>query len=213
MADKGKILLIGGGGHCKSVLDSIMSLNEYSEIGIIDITFDASALGVPVIGNDSDLKDLFLSGWKAAFITVGSVGSTKKRHDICEMLKAIGFDIPIVIDPSACVSKKAIIGEGTFIGKNAVVNADCKVGSFAIINSGSVVEHDCCVGDYSHISPGAVLCGQVSVGSDTHIGAGSVVKQGLTVGDNSMIGIGSVVVNSIPDNVKAFGNPCKVISE
>ena len=60
-----KILLVGGGGHCKSVLDSVQLLNQFSEIGIIDniLNIGKLVLGVPVIGCDNDLAQLFSRGY------------------------------------------------------------------------------------------------------------------------------------------------------
>ena len=45
------------------------------------------------------------------------------------------------------------------------------------------------------------------------IGEGVKVLKGVTIGKNSVIGAGSVVTKSIPDNVIAAGNPCKVIKQ
>lgn len=50
----------------------------------------------------------------------------------------------------------------------------------------------------------------IKVGSDVWIGGNTVVVPGATIGSNVVIGAGSVVVGDIPDNVVAFGNPCKV---
>jgi len=91
-----------------------------------------------------------------------------------------------------------------------VINAGSEIGICAIINSCAVVEHDCSVGAFSHISPGTILCGGVSIGSGAHVGAGAVVRQQLSIGHNSIIGMGSVVTRDIPENVIAFGNPCKI---
>ena len=205
-----KLLLIGGGGHCHSVLDSVLSLSEYDEIGIID-TIDSSYLGVSVIGVDEDIQRLFNEGWTDAFITVGSVGDTAIRRKLYKMVKKIGLTLPTIIDPSAIIGNSVTVGEGSFVGKMAVVNAGSSVGVCAIINTGAILEHDCTVGNFTHISPGAVLCGQVSVGGDSHVGAGSTVKQLIKVGENCLIGAGSVVVKDIPFGVKAYGNPCKVV--
>ena len=204
-----KLLLIGGGGHCHSVLDSVLKLNEYDAIGIVDYSND-TVNGIPVVGNDEDLPRLRKNGWTDAFITVGSVGNTSLRHRLFQMVKNEGFTVPSIVDPTAIVADDAEIDEGCFIGKGAIVNAGSKIGKAAIINTGAIIEHDCIVGEFAHISPGAVLCGQVTVGNDTHIGAGSVVRQQIEIGNNSLIGAGSVVVKNIPVNVKAFGNPCKV---
>lgn len=208
---KRRILLLGGGGHCRSVLDSLLALNEYDDIGIIDISEEASVGSIPVVGNDSDLFRLFQEGWKEAFITVGSIGSTSVRRKLFCNLKELNFNIPSIIDPSAILAKGINISEGTFIGKGAIINSDVKIGKCAIINSGAIIEHNCLIGDFCHISTGASLCGQVFVGSDSHIGASSVIRQNIHIGKNALIGIGSVVVNDISDNVKAFGNPCKVV--
>ncbi len=51
------------------------------------------------------------------------------------------------------------------------------------------------------------------MGSDSHIGAGTMVRQFVKIGNNSLIGMGSVVIRDIPSNVKAYGNPCKVVEQ
>ncbi|WP_242827239.1 acetyltransferase [Butyrivibrio hungatei] len=208
---KSKLLLIGGGGHCKSVLDCVLSLDKYSDIGIIDSEIGTKIMDIPVIGSDDDLPNLFKSGWSDAIVTVGSVGNTRVRHKLYEMLKAIGFNMPVIVDSTAIVADKVEIGEGTFIGKGAIVNSETSIGCCTIINSGSIVEHECNIGAFCHISTGATLCGQVKVGDDAHVGAGTVVRQCITIGSNTLIGCGSVVVENVPDKVKAYGNPCKVV--
>lgn len=205
------LLLIGGGGHCRSVLDCLISMGKYRQIGIVDHDRSASVLGISVVGNDGNLSELMQDGWTSAFITVGSIGSTAVRRRLCHIIKELGFEIPIIIDPTAIIASEAEIKEGAFIGKRAVVNSGSRIGSCAIINTGAIVEHDCCIGDFSHISPGTTICGQALIGSDTHIGAGAVVRQGLSIGSNTLIGAGSVVVKNIPGYVKAYGNPCKVV--
>lgn len=82
-----------------------------------------------------------------------------------------------------------------------------------ILNSGCIVEHQCRIASFVHVAPGVVLCGGVTVGKGSHIGAGSVVKEGITIGENVLIGAGSVLVRDTPDNVVAFGNPCRVIKQ
>ena len=205
-----KLLLIGGGGHCHSVIDSVLALKSFDSIGIVDPS-DADYNGVPVVGADEDIPSLIKDGWTYAFITVGSVGNTAIRRRLYEMVISLGLTIPAIIDPTAVLAKDAVIQEGVYIGKKAIVNAGSVIDKCAIINTGAIVEHDCHIGEFSHISPGTVLCGQVSVGKDSHVGAGSVVRQQTVIGSNTLIGMGSVVVKDMPDDVKAFGNPCKVV--
>ena len=212
--DAGKrLLLIGGGGHCRSILDCVLSRGLYEKVGIVDFdqTASASALGVSVVGTDDTLPQLLNDGWTDAFISVGSIGSTGLRRKLYKMIKIIGFSVPSIIDPTATISREVIIDEGVFIGKGAIVNTGSRIGTCVIINTGAIIEHDCEIGTFAHVSPRTILCGQVSVGDDTHVGAGSVVRQGIKIGACSVIGIGSVVVKDITDNVKAYGNPCRVV--
>lgn len=203
-----KLLLIGGGGHCRSVLDTLTELNIFDEIGIVDKSLKSSNLNI--VGTDNDLPDLFENGWKYAFITVGSIGNTDSRRTLYLQAQNIGFEFPIIVDKSAIVSRNAQIGEGTFIGKRVVVNTESVIGTCGIINTGAIIEHDCKLGDFVHIAPGTTICGEGKIGNDSHIGAGSSVRQQISIGENCLIGVGSAVVSDIPDNSIAYGNPCKV---
>ena len=205
-----KLLLIGGGGHCHSVLDSVLAMGTYDEIGIVD-NIDSSFLGVSVVGNDKDIPYLIQASWTDAFVAVGSVGDTRIRRQLYEMIKKHGLMVPTIIDPTAIVAQGVEIEEGVFVGKRAVINTGCTIGTCAIINTGAIIEHDCKIGSFSHISPGTTICGQVKVGDSSHVGAGSVIKQLIEIGNEALIGAGSVVVKNIPNNIKAYGNPCKVV--
>lgn len=206
-----KLLLIGGGGHCHSVLDSVLNLETYEQIAIVDKNSCAGTQTVPVIGQDKDLAYLFHSGWREAFIAIGSVGNTSKRRWLYSLATKIGFSIPNIIDPSAIIAKDVQLKQGIFVGKRAFINARSRIGECAIINSGAIVEHDCIIGEFVHVSPGTVLCGQVQVENDAHVGAGSVVRQQIKIGSRALVGIGSVVVKDIPKDARAYGNPCKVM--
>ena len=211
--ESNRLLLIGGGGHCSSVADCLP--DSFQEIGIVGIDSEKGKVlyGIRVVGCDDDMQHLYHNGWKYAFITIGSVGQTARRREKARELEHIGFRFPTVMDTTAVVSGKAEISEGAFIGKRACVNTNCRIGRHVIINTGAILDHGCTIGDFAHISPGAVLCGDVIIGDDSHVGAGSVVKQGVMVGRNVLIGAGSVVLHDLPDNVLAYGNPCRIIEE
>ena len=53
----------------------------------------------------------------------------------------------------------------------------------------------------------------VTIGDNVWIGAGTVILPGVSIGDNTVVGAGSIVTRSIPANVVAYGNPCRVIRE
>lgn len=209
-----RILLIGGGGHCKSVLDSLITSSNFTDIAIIDTkkNLGKEILNRKIIGTDDDLEKLFEEGYKNAFITVGSIGDTRLRRKLFNMVNRIGFNIPSIIDSSAVVSKNTRIARGIFVGKNAVINAGAIISEGTIINTGTIIEHDCRVDEFAHIAPGAVLCGDVVIEENVHIGARAVIKQQIRIGNDSTIGMGSVVLDDIPPNSIAYGNPCVINS-
>lgn len=208
-----KIVLVGGGGHCKSVLDSLLLDKSYSEICIVDKkeNIGKKILGITVIGCDDDLPILITKGFGKAFITVGSIGNPSLRRDLFILAKKYGYQLPNIFDPSASLSKNAKLSEGIFIGKNAVVNAGSVLMDGVIINTGAIIEHDCEIRSFAHIAPGSVLGGGVIIGANTHIGSNSVVKQELRIGSDTVIGMGSVVTKDMESNSFAYGNPCKKV--
>lgn len=204
-----KIILVGGGGHAKSVIDTIIRNNEYEIVGILDTKekISETILGIEIIGTDKLAKKLFDEGITNAFISLGSIGNTDLRRKLAEETKEIGFSFPKIIDKSAVVSNFSKIEEGVFVGKGAIINADVVIKSFSIINTNSVIEHDSVIGEYSHISPSATLCGEVKVGSRSHIGANSTIIQGIKIGSDVLIGAGSTIINDIEDSKVVVGSP------
>lgn len=219
MLQNRKLLLLGAGGHAKSIADTVLGLALYDEIGMVgkEGTEPLSELeagsygGLKEIAKEDQLEALFAMGYSDAFIAVGSIGDITVRQAIYSKLKRIGFRIPNIIDKSSVVSKYSTLGEGIYIGKKAVVNTNTFIGNCAIINTAAVIEHECHIGDFVHVASGSILCGNVHVGNGTHIGAGSMIKQGVHIGAGTMIGMGSVVLRDVGDYVTAYGNPCRVV--
>lgn len=207
-----RIVLIGAGGHAKTIIDTIERLGQYEIAGFVDLDDVGKELyrGYRVIGHDDDLDGVYQSGICNAFIAIGFIGKSNTRRRLYEYLKAAGFSIPVIIDPTAIVAGDAEIGEGTYIGRRAVINADARIGKNCIINTGAIIEHECRVGDFSHIAVGTVLCGQAEVGENTFVGANATVLQGIGIGSNSTVGAGAVVIKEVPNESIAIGVPAQI---
>lgn len=207
------IILIGGGGHCKSVIDTIKGLKEFDIVGILDIEekIGEKIDDIEIVGTDEELAYYYNRGIGYTFITVGSIGNPRLRIDLYNKAINLGYKFPILIDRTAIVSDNAKVGQGTFIGKGAIINFGVSIGINCIINTGAIIEHDCSIGDYCHIAPGSTLSGGAIVGENTHVGTNSTIIQNIKIGSNCLIGAGSVVVKDIGDNVKAYGNPCREV--
>jgi sugar O-acyltransferase (sialic acid O-acetyltransferase NeuD family) len=188
------IILIGAGGHCKSVIDVIEQEGRFEIAGIVDKPeFSGSdILGYPAIGNDSDLGNL-ANKYQYALITVGQIGSTDLRIKLFDLALKAGFKLPSIVSPRAYVSKHATLGQGTVIMHDSVVNASASIGKNCTINSKALIEHDATIEDFCHISTAAVINGGVIVRQGSFIGSGVITKQYIEIKKNSFIKAGSLV--------------------
>ena len=188
------IILIGGGGHCKSVIDVIEQEGKFKIAGIVDKPelLSSKVLGYSVIGNDSDLSSL-VKKYQCALITVGQIKSPDLRIKLFSLANKVGFFLPSIISPRAYVSKHAVVGKGTIVMHDVLINTNAKIGDNCIINTKSIVEHGSNIGDHCHISTNAVINGDVVVGSGSFIGSGAVTKEGIRINDNFFAKAGSVV--------------------
>ncbi len=201
-----KLILIGGGGHCKSVIDVAESAG-YTILGILDKPSEVGkkVLAYEVIGSDADMGKY---ANEAEFIvTVGQIKSPEVRIRLHQMLADAGCQLATIISPTAHVSKYATVGEGTVVMHQAVVNADAKIGKGCIINTMANIEHDAIIGDYSHISTGAMVNGECKVGERSFIGSQAVLANCISVGADIVVGAGSLVRKSIAEKGIYSGNP------
>lgn len=185
------IILVGYGGHAKSVADCIERQKQYRIIGYTDLEKHESVY--EYLGTDDVLRDYYRQGITNAAVCVGFLGKGCIREKIYENLKSIGYTLPVIRDPSSIVSSSALIGEGTFIGKQSVVNAGARIGKMVIVNSMALIEHECDVDDFSHVAVSAVLCGQVTVGRAAFIGANATVIQGKVISSYQSVPAGAVI--------------------
>lgn len=204
------LILVGGGGHCKSVID-VAEFAGYTILGILDRPEEVGkkVLGYDVIGTDDEMVKYVD---KADFIvTVGQIKSPDLRIKLHQMIEKVGGHLATIIAPTAHVSKYATIGEGTVIMHHAFVNAEANIGKGCIINTASAIEHEAIVGDYCHISTGAIVNGGAKVGEESFVGSQTVISQCVTIGSRAVIGAGSAVVSDLPANCIAVGVPAKPI--
>lgn len=194
-----EIIIIGNGGHAKSVAEVIERQGFYRIAGYV-VSDELEVIeeeNYPVIGRDKDLKSIYQSGIHYAVIGIGFLGKDTVRKKLYKILKEIGYLFPVIYDPTAIISSKTNIGEGTFLGKGVIVNVGAKIGKASIINTKAIIEHDCQIGDFSHIAVGAVLCGGVYIGNETLVGANATIIQGRIVGNRCIVGAGEVIRKNI----------------
>jgi acetyltransferase-like isoleucine patch superfamily enzyme len=111
------------------------------------------------------------------------------------------------------ISKTSSIGIGALINSKVSIAAHTTIGDFVSINRHVSIGHHTHIGDYCSINPGTNIAGNVTIGEGTMIGMGTNILNQVKIGKNTIIGAGSVVTKDIPDNVVAYGSPCKVIRD
>lgn len=209
---KESLVLIGGGGHCKSCIDVIESEGRYEIAGILDLpeNIGHEISGYKVIGVDDDIPELS-KAYKNFFITMGHIKSPDFRKKMFAYLDSLGVNIPAIISPKAHVSGRARIGRGTIVMHHALVNSEAVIEDNCIINSGSFIEHEAFVGSHCHISTKAILNGQCRVGNECFIGSGTILANNIIIADNVILSAGSLVLRNIDKPGLYIGNPLRKI--
>ncbi|RPI80391.1 MAG: hypothetical protein EHM41_22825 [Chloroflexi bacterium] len=200
--DPTQILIYGGGGHGKMVIELLQSLHSYKINGILDDGREVGTTisGKPVVGGKEKLPELYQKGIRLAINAVGGIGNIQIRIRIFRILAAEGFACPVLIHPTARVDASAVFSEGAQVFTNAYVGPDVKVGFGVILNTGVIVSHDCQIGDFVNISPGAVLAGDVRIGPGALIGMGATVNLGVKIGMGARIGNSATVKADVPES-------------
>lgn len=204
-----RIVVLGGGGHARVILDILAQAEEFEVMGFTsrDAEQQTTALsGYPRLGTDEALPELFSSGIRHAFV---AVGDNKRRKRCFGELTSMGFTMVNVISRHAVISPRASLGLGVGIMPGAVINIGTVIGDGAIVNTNASVDHDCTIGAFAHIAPGTALAGNVKVGSGALLGVGSRVIPGVTIGANSTVAAGAVVIHDLPPDLFAAGVPAR----
>ncbi len=194
------IIIIGAGGHARSITDVVESDGDFQIHGFVDsnLNIGDKFCGYDVIGSDDDLSDI-LPHAENALIGIGQISNPNIRQNLFQLLKEKGFKLPAISSPSSIISVNSFVGQGTIIMHGAIVNSGAKIGENCIINTGSIIEHDVEVGDNTHISTGVIVNGSSKVGKSSFIGSGSVIRNNINIGERCLVGMGSKVLNDLPD--------------
>jgi sugar O-acyltransferase (sialic acid O-acetyltransferase NeuD family) len=196
------LIIFGGGGHAKSIIDLVLAEKKWSIIGIVDdgIEKGSSILGIPVLGDSSILPSLRETGIHNAVNAVGGIGDVQSRLAVFERLRGAGFTLPTVVHPHAFIEPSARVGDGCHLLYGVYVGSDVRIGFGCLLNSGVILSHDCVLGDYVNLSPGALFAGAVTVGDRAQVGMGVTINLGLHIGAGARVGNSAVIKADVPDD-------------
>jgi sugar O-acyltransferase (sialic acid O-acetyltransferase NeuD family) len=197
-----KVVLLGAGGHARVLLDVLEQHSLYEIVGFVDANpalRGTRVNGFPVLGDDDLLPELSRNGVRHAVVAIGSTRLNARREFCYRYAVSLGFHMLAVIADSSYISPSAKLGESCSILHQAVVGAGSCLGRNVIVNAGAIVEHDCWIEDHVHIAAAACVAGNVRVGENSYLGLGCRVRQGIKIGRNVMVSMGSIVVKDLPD--------------
>jgi len=200
-SDKPYLLVYGGGGHAKAVIEMVLQMDAFSIAGIVDdrIPVDTLVLGIKVLGGREILPHLVAQDVRLAANGVGGILDIGVRVKIFELLEGYGFSFPAIIHPRATLEPSARVSDGVQVFANAYVGSEAVLHPRCMVNTNAVVSHDCEIGAYSHIAPGALLAGHVHVGKRTLIGMGVTTSIGVKIGSGVRIGNSAMIHADVPD--------------
>lgn len=205
-----EIVMVGGGGHARSILEVIREPDSRSRVvGYLDSGPVAvlRELGIPHLGTDADaevprnsygmLGMAALTGWRTRLERVARLD-----HRFSGWAR--------VCSTSASVAPDVELGCGTVVMPGAVIRAGVTVGEHCVINSGAVIDHESTLGHNVHIAPGAVLGGNVRIDDHAFVGLGARVRNGVWIGAGAVIGMAAGVVESVARESRVIGVPARV---
>jgi sugar O-acyltransferase (sialic acid O-acetyltransferase NeuD family) len=207
-----KLLIIGKGDNIITmVLDNLYSNNikpritVYNNLNLpIVNTFQHEDFKIEVLPEvDMNNYDVYVMG----------VYQPNLKNKLIKELGLTTDKFINVIHDGLDISKTSTIGSGVLINSKVSIAAHTKIGDFVSINKHVSIGHHVTIGDYCSINPGTNIAGNVIIGEGTTIGMGTNVINGIKIGKNTIIGAGSLVTKDIPDNVVAYGSPCKIIRD
>lgn len=207
-----KLVVIGGGGHARVVLDILHSIGQFEIAGFTSEAPEertSQIFACQRLGTDEVLPDLLGLGVRHAFVAIGD----NPRRRLCfNRLAGMGFSLVNAVSPYAIVSPHVSFGTGIAVMPGATINAGTSVADGVIVNTNASIDHDCVIGAFAHVAPGVAIAGNVNVGSGVLLGIGARVIPGISIGPNTIIGAGAAVIEDVASDRTAVGVPAMVKS-
>jgi UDP-perosamine 4-acetyltransferase len=207
-----RIVVVGGGGHAKVVIETIRACGLFQIAGVVDPSPKQTEklLGVPWLGDDETLPTLQSNGVECAAV---ALGDNRLREDVGNRLISIGYQLPVIAHPLAQISPTARLGQGSIVMARSCIGPCTIIGDLCIVNTGAIVEHDNNIGAAAHTAPGTTLGGCVRIGARTLVGVGASVCPGVSLGQDIIVGAGAAVICDFPDGTTVAGVPARIVRQ
>ena len=204
--DPTQVIIYGGGGLSKMIIEHVRVLGTYQIMGVIDdqIPPGTDVIGCKVIGGADELAELYKEGIRTAFNSVGGIGNFLVRLKVFQTLAKAGFICPVLVHPTAQIDPSAILEQGVLVLAQSYVSGNARVGMGSLINNSVVISHDNFLGICTNISPGAMLAGDVMLDDFVQVGMNATINIGVHVGTRTSIGNGATIKADVPADTRVY---------
>ncbi|WP_241027055.1 acetyltransferase [Variovorax sp. RKNM96] len=190
MATK-RLLIIGTGGHGRSVAEAVLLRGDYVLAGFLDdAAVPAQRLWDWPVWGATAMLSACRDRIDAVFV---AIGNNVLREALHQRVQAQGLPLATVIHPAAVVSTRASVGQGSAIMAGAVVGTGAQLGEGVIVNCGAVIDHDCIVEPFGHLGVKAGMAGGSVLGRRAWMPVGAAIALGAKVAEDRVLQPGEVV--------------------
>ena len=211
-----KVVILGGGGLARDVLDVFLAQNDkcprFEIEGFIDenqANWGADLNGFPVLGG----FEWFDSRRKDEVKVICGIGSPGTRRKLADKARSLGLRFTSIVHPMVAIAPFGHLGEGVVITAGCILANRVVLKDQVYVNLGSTIGHDTVIEEYCTIAPGVNVSGNVHMKPGCDVGTGAAILQGVTIGEGAAIGAGAVVIRNVPANTVSVGVPAKVVKQ
>ncbi|RJQ44271.1 MAG: acetyltransferase [Anaerolineaceae bacterium] len=204
--DPTRVIIYGGGGLSKMIIEAVRVLGIYQIEGIVDDSMEkgTDVIGSPVLGGAEILPQLYARGIRMAVNSVGGIGDFQVRLNVFHTLANAGFVCPAIVHPTAHVDPSARLAPGVLVLAQSYVSGNARVGMGTLINNSVVVSHDNVIGVCVNLSPGAMLAGDVVIDDYAQLGMNVNVNIGVHIGKYARIANGATIKGNVPQGGRVY---------
>lgn len=186
---KFRLLVVGAGGHGRSVAEAAELSGQFDLVGFLDDSLPAgeTVLDLTVLGPVTSMAQHMAVAAQA----IVAIGNNAVREKLMQQLTEAGFERATVVHPRAFVSPSAVLGKGSAVMAGAILGTQARLGVGSIVNCGAVVDHHATVEDFGHLGVNASMAGGTVLGRGAWMQAGSALGYGVKVGAGDVLLPGS----------------------
>ena len=212
------VVVYGTAGTARDILEAMEADNaarrRWNILGFLDDNADLlgqEVMGYPVLGGGGALEALpALRGVKVV-LGMANDRNLLIRKTVRARLRLGADRFPVIVHPTAVVSRHSQIGEGAVFLAGSFCSNLTTVGRHVLVLPGTIIGHDAVVGDYVSFSDNVATGGGFRIGEGSYVGQGASIIPGARIGARCLVGMGAVVIRDVPDGAVVVGNPARVI--